>query len=95
MVVYDGPDTVTAGESFDFDIRFRNETDRDSSVVSAVSENRNGDGWSELDEKIRVNIARRNGEATYSDEWTIEDPGEYQYRIDAIEERWSITVAGS
>lgn len=92
MIAYDGPETVTAGESFDFDVRLRNETDRDSSVVSTVSENRNGDGWSELDGKIRANIAGNDGEATYSDEWTVEDPGQYQYRIDTIEERWGITV---
>lgn len=56
IVRYDGPNTVSAGETFSFDVLVRNTNDRDSSLVSTISRNRNLNGWEQLDGTTRLNI---------------------------------------
>jgi hypothetical protein len=90
-VRYEGPDPVTAGESFDFAVSVRNESIRDSSVVSTIEERRNFGEWYEIDESVALNIASEN-ERAFGDEWQVDRPGTYQWRLPGVDVKWRVSV---
>lgn len=90
-VRYDGPDPVTAGEPFEFEVYVRNESGRDSTVVSDIQERRNAGEWYDIDPSVTLNVAAGN-ERAFADEWQVDTPGTYQWRLTAVDVRWHVEV---
>lgn len=88
-VRYEGPDPVTVGEPFAFDVYVRNESPRDSSVVSTVEERRNVREWYEIDPSVALNVASRN-ERSFGGEWQVDRPGTYEWRLPEVDVRWYV-----
>lgn len=86
------PPNVQKGDDVSFTVNLKNNTSRDNSIVSPISVRYENGEWNSFDEKLRLNIpAGGTGEyepagGSYSAE------GTFEYRLDAIDETWSITV---
>lgn len=92
IVSYDGPDTVEINESFNYTLTLRNNANRDSSIVSDMSVSQDGGAYRPAGQTFRVNIP-----AGQTVEWPITGAslsqyGELSFRINDIEDEWSITV---
>lgn len=94
LVSVDDPDTVSVGESYSFTLTLENTSTRDGSVVSPLSARfKSQDTWETYsDSRLAVTMASgetntwESGEISYEYEDTVE------YRLDAINETWSIEV---
>lgn len=92
FVRYEGPDPVTAGEPFAFEVSVRNADARDGTVVSPIEERRNVREWRVLDESVTLNVAAGNVRA-FGDEWQVDRPGTYEWRLSEVDVRWNLEVA--
>lgn len=86
-----GPDPQYPGGEYAHDVWLLNETDRDSSLVSAVSQRRDGGEWTQRDRHVEINLPANVDRSIYFN-WTFDEPGEYEFRLDAIDDTWSLTV---
>jgi len=89
------PDSVYEGETFDVELGLRNTSGRDSSIVSDIG-HRTGqnESWRTFrSDAITLAIPGKDGEVTWTTSgWSLSSPGDHQFRVDAIEDDWVITV---
>jgi len=93
MYIAEFPDDAVAREEFEWTVGFRNQTDRDSSVVTDIVtiDPARADSF-EIETQYRENIPAR-GETTVDKTLKANIPGTYTYRIDAIDAEVSFTVS--
>lgn len=87
------PPQIEAGEPVSYSLRFANVGDRDGSIVSTVSERHNSSEWEALSGELVLNIPE--GEVNSlggEEEITFDQAGTYEYRANAINETWTVTV---
>ncbi len=90
----DAPDSIATGETYSFTLEFSNVSDRDSSIVSPISAKYESvSEWSSAsDDPIWCNVAEGESNTWTSGEVTYDTPGTIEFRIDAIDETWTVTV---
>jgi len=91
----EGPDAIATGEDYTFTLEFSNVSDRDSSVVSPISvKYERANEWQTSDgNSLFCNVSAGESNTWESDETSFDTTGTVQFRIDAIDETWSIDVA--
>lgn len=92
LVSYNGPRTVRVGERFSYSLEMRNNTSRDSSVVSTLSVRTTGYDWTTATETRSFNIPARSTVVFDVEDVSLSTAGTFEYRIDTIGDTWSVTV---
>jgi len=92
----DAPDSVSTGEPYAFTLEFANVSDRDSSIVSSLSvKYESSSEWSTwTEDPIWCNVAEGESNTWSSGEVSWDTPGTLEFRVDAIDETWTVDVTG-
>lgn len=92
FVEVDVPSRVQTGEPFTYEFFIRNVGNRDGTFRTKMSVRTEHWDWETSDEFWYVTAATGEVESWKSSEITIDEPGEYTYRLDAIDETWTVRV---
>lgn len=94
LLSVDAKDTVTTGETYSFIAEVENTSQRDSSVVSTLSQKyESSDSWTVSDGKIfQMPLAVAESNTWQSGEVTYDYTGSVEIRIDDIKESWTVDV---
>lgn len=87
------PPNWEVGEADTFEISVKNTSDRDGSIVSSFSVRINDSDWQSYSDKYISNIPAGETRTEESDRESFERAGSYEFRIDDIDESWTIDVA--
>lgn len=87
------PDSVTVGEEVTFELTFANTSNRDGSIVSSLSARYNDGSWQSVsDSKFELNVGANSTRTWNGNAVSFDSAGTYTYRLDDVEETWSIEV---
>lgn len=93
LMSVDTPSEAAVGEPYQFTLKFKNLTDRTNSVQTSLSLRQDGRDWyTYMDNQIECTILTNVPNTWESGAEPFSDAGEYTYRLDRLDETWSVTV---
>jgi hypothetical protein len=92
VVSVETPDRVEIGAPYRFHVTVRNTSDRRGTLASPLSVRPEGGAWQPLDQRVEVEVPPGETATWDASKVHLGYLGTYEFRIDALDERWSVAV---
>jgi len=92
VVEIDAPSSVRVGEDYQITFRIRNTSSRDGTVRTRLSEKYERNNWYTYNDYLDITIAAGSVREWTSSTFSFNQSGEYEFRLDSINESWNVTV---